>query len=732
MITILRALLVALALTLGHAPNALAQRLIRDPAIEARVERLLARMTLEEKIGQLNLLARDERTSEQIEAVRSGRSSIIMNVVKPEEIAAFNAAARATRLGIPLIIGLDAIHSFRITHPVPLAWAATWNPEQAAKSAEMVAREAAHAGINWTFGPMVDLSRDPRWGRVIEGAGEDAYLGAVMAAARTRGYRTGGLAVAVKHYVGYGAVEGGRDYNDAPIPITELFDRHLPPFRAAIEAGAETVMAAFNSVNGSPASADRRLLTDILRRRLGFNGFVTSDFDAIGNLMNHGVAADPAQAARRAILAGLDVDMVGRHYEKQLAGEVKSGRVPVTVIDEAARQVLRVKFSMGLFDKPADAPFPPLPAPEDVRRVARETARQSFVLLKNDGDALPIAPTVRRIAVIGASADTEYDQSWLKASGDKTPETSTLLKEMRARLAPGQTLDYARGFATHCGLAFENKERAVEIARAADLVVLVVLEDCEIQGEGASRTKLDLSGVQQQMLEALAATGKPIALVIGTGRPLELTAAAPLARAMLVTWHPGTEGAAAIAETLFGEVSPSGRLPMSFPRSVGQLPMSYDQYPTSRPTDKERYSSRYIDEEVSALFPFGWGLGYAAVNYDTVAIADPRVRPNGTLAVAITVSNTGRRDVQEVVQLYVRQLVASRSRPLRLLRAFEKVSLKAGETRTVTLAVKASDLGFHDETSRYVVEPGPFEVFVGGNSQARLSAKFELVAGPAR
>ena len=689
-------------------------------------------MTLEEKIGQLNLLARDERTSEQIEAVRSGRSSIIMNVVKPEEIAAFNAAARATRLGIPLIIGLDAIHSFRITHPVPLAWAATWNPDQAAKSAEMVAREAANAGINWTFGPMVDLSRDPRWGRVIEGAGEDAYLGAVMSAARTRGYRAGGLAVAVKHYVGYGGVEAGRDYNDAPIPITELFDRHLPPFRAAIEAGAETVMAAFNSVNGSPASADRRLLTDILRGRLGFNGFVTSDFDAIGNLMNHGVAADPAQAARRAILAGLDVDMVGQHYEKQLASEVKAGRVPVAVIDEAARRVLRVKFRMGLFDKPADAPFPPLPAPEDVRRVARETARQSFVLLKNEHDALPITPAVKRITVVGASAETEYDQSWLKASGDKTPETSTLLKEMRARLAPGQTIDYAKGFATHCGLAFENKEQAIETARAADLVVLVVLEDCEIQGEGASRTKLDLSGVQQQMLEALAATGKPIALVIGTGRPLVLSAAAPLSRAMLVTWHPGTEGAAGIAETLFGEVSPSGRLPMSFPRSVGQLPMSYDQLPTSRPTDKERYSSRYIDEEVSALFPFGWGLGYAPITYDSVAITEPRIRPNGTLEVAITVSNKGTRDVHEVAQLYVRQLVASRSRPLRLLRAFEKVSLKAGETRTVKLSVKASDLGYHDETGRYVIEPGPFEVFAGSSSQAQLSAKFELVAGPSR
>ena len=732
MITIARVLLVALTLMLALAPTAFAQRLPRDPATEARVARLLARMTLEEKIGQLNLLARDERTSEQVEAVRAGRSSIIMNVVKPEEVAAFQAAARATRLGIPLIIGLDAIHSFRITHPVPIAWAATWSADQAAKSAEMVAREAAHAGVNWTFGPMVDLSRDPRWGRVIEGAGEDAYLGAVMAAARTRGYRAGGLAVAVKHYVGYGAVEAGRDYNDAPIPITELFDRHLPPFRAAIDAGAETVMAAFNSVNGSPASSDRRLLTEILRDRLGFNGFVTSDFDAIGNLMNHGVAADQAQAARRAMLAGLDVDMVGQHYEKHLAAEVKAGRVPAAALDEAVRRVLRVKFRMGLFDKPADAPFPPLPDPQDVRRVARETARQSFVLLKNSGDALPITPAVKRIAIVGASADTEYDQSWLKASGDKTPETSSLLKEMRTRLAPGQTLDYAKGFATHCGFAFDAKDKAVETARSADLVVLVVMEDCEIQGEGASRTKLDLSGVQQQMLEALAATGKPVVLVIGTGRPLVLSAAAPLSRAMLVTWHPGTEGAAAIAETLFGEISPSGKLPMSFPRSVGQLPMSYDQLPTSRPTDKERYSSRYVDEEVSALFPFGWGLGYAPIDYGRPSVAQARVAMNGSVEVSVAVTNGGTRDAREVVQLYVRQLVASRSRPLRLLKAFEKVDLMAGETRTVKLTMKATELGFHNETGRYVIEPGPFEVFVGSSSLAQLSAKFELVAASAR
>jgi beta-glucosidase len=724
------ALVVALAF---EAAPTHAQRLAPDPAIEVRITQLLARMTLAEKIGQLNLLARNEDTPEQIEAVRAGRSGAVMNVVKPDEIRKLREAAAATRLRIPLIIGLDAVHSYRITHPVPLAWAATWNSTQAERSAEMVAREAANAGINWAFAPMVDLSRDPRWGRVIEGAGEDAHLGAVMAAARTRGYRRGGLSVAVKHYVGYGGAEAGRDYNDAPIPTSELFDRHLPPFQAAIDAGAETVMAAFNTVNGSPASADRRLLTDILRGRLGFQGFVSSDFDAIGNLMNHGVARDTAEAARRSLLAGMDMDMVGEHFSKHLEAEVRAKRVPVAAIDTAVRRVLRVKFRLGLFERQLEHAPPPLPDQGEVRAVARETARQSFVLLKNEGATLPIMPTVRRIGVIGASADTEYDQSWLAASGETKPATSTLLVEMRARLSPGQTLEYAAGFDTHCGMKFGDRDQAVRIAKAADLVVLVLREDCEIQGEGASRTRLDLAGVQQQMLAALSETGKPVVLVLGTGRPLVLTAVAPLARAILITWHAGTEGAAATAETLFGEVSPSGRLPMSFPRAVGQLPMSYDQLPTSRPTTAERYTSRYLDEEVTPLYPFGWGLSYSSFAYADIAVAAATVPTTGTVEVSATITNTGIRPAQEVVQLYVRQLVASRSRPLRLLKAFEKVTLASGESRVMRFKVPARGLGFHDDAGRYLVEPGPFEVFVGGSAAATQSAKFDLVAsGPRR
>ena len=437
-----------------------------------------------------------------------------------------------------------------------------------------------------------------------------------------------------------------------------------------------------------------------------------------------------AEAARRAILAGMDMDMVGEHFSRHLAAEVQAGRVPIGAINEATRRVLRVKFRMGLFDRAVDAPFPTLPDQAEVRRIARETARQSFVLLKNKDRTLPINLATKRIAVVGASADTEYDQSWLKASGEVSPQTSTLLKEMRARLGTGQTLEYAKGFDTHCGMAFADLPQAIATARNADLIVLVLMEDCENQGEGTSRTKLSLSGVQQQMLEALAATGKPIAIVLGTGRPLVLSATDPLASAILVTWHPGTEGAAAIAETLFGEVSPSGKLPMGFPRSVGQLPMSYDQLPTSRPTSSDRYTARYIDEEVTPLYPFGWGLSYATFTYRDLTILKSSVNTDGTVELAVSVTNTGTVTAQEVVQLYVRQLVASRSRPLRLLKRFAKETFEPGETKTIKFKVRASELGFHDETGRHIVEPGPFEVYVGSDSTAKLSANFALIKAP--
>lgn len=718
------ALLIAVA---APGPGAAGPPQGADPAaIEARADALLGRMTTAEKIGQLNLVSRGEPIDSQLERVRRGEIGLMLNVVHPDEVRAYQAAARASRLGIPLIMGLDAITVFRVAMPQPIALAATWNPALVEAASRAVARETAANGINWTFAPMVDLSRDPRWGRVVEGAGEAPLLASAMAAARVRGYRSGGLATAVKHFVGYGAPEAGRDYNGASIPTSELYDRYLPPFRAALAAGSETVMAAFNTVNGIPVSADRRLITDLLRGRLGFTGFVTSDYNAIGELMNHGVAGDLASATRKALDAGIDVDMEAAAYERHLAAEIAAGRIPISALDTAVRRVLRVKLGMGLLDRPQPV-LPPPPAEDEVRAVAREAARQSLVLLKNDRDTLPISPGVRRIALIGAWSESDYDMSWWGPAGLTRPATESLLSALRSRLHPGQTLDYAKGFADVCGFSQGDVAGAVATARVADLVILAVAEDCDISGEGTSRAYLGLSGAQQGLLDALAAAGKPIVLVVSTGRPLALTATEPFTAATLVVWQGGTEGRAAIAEALVGQISPSGKLPMTFPRSVGQIPISHDGLPTSRPPGSDRYTSRYLDEATTPLYPFGHGLSYARFAYEGLALSAPSLAAaDGTIEASVTVANTSGRAADEVVQLYVRQLVASRSRPLRQLAAFEKVRLAPGEHRTVTFRLAARDLGYHDDEGRLVVEPGPFELYAGGSSTTALSAPFEL------
>lgn len=726
--------IVVLALSAATAPIAAPPDRAAE-AVEGRIDALIARMTLAEKIGQLNLVSRGDPINSQLERVERGEIGLMLNVVHPDEVRSYQRAARASRLGIPLIMGLDAINVFRVAMPQPIALAATWNPAVVEAAAHATAVETAANGINWTFAPMVDISRDPRWGRVIEGAGEDPVLGAAMAAARVRGYRKGGLATAVKHFVGYGAPEAGRDYNGASIPTAELYDRYLPPFRAAIDAGSESVMAAFNTVNGMPVSADRRLLTGLLRDRWGFDGFVTSDYNAIGELINHGVAADLGSAARKALASGIDVDMEAAAYERHLAAEIETGRMTIAALDGAVRRVLRVKVRMGLFDRPQPVEKPAVEEAA-IRSAARDAARQSLVLLKNERNTLPIASSTRRIALIGAWAESDYGMSWWGPAGLVRPATETLVSALRARVKPGQSVDYARGFADTCGFAAGDTDAALSTARAADIVVLVVAEDCDIYGEGTSRAYLGLSGAQQGLLEALAVTGKPIVLVINTGRPLALTATEPYTAATLVVWHGGTEGRAAIAEVLLGDVSPSGKLPMTFPRSVGQIPISHDGLPTSRPPGQDRYTSRYLDEAVTPLYPFGHGLAYTQFSYSGL-VATPSAIPAsksrlGDVAVVVTVdvTNTGTRAADEVVQLYVRQRVASRSRPLRQLKAFEKVRLRPGESRQVTLELTSNHLGYHDDDGNHVVEPGPFEVFAGGSSAATLSASFTLPSDP--
>lgn len=698
--------------------------------IEAKVSALLGRMTLEEKIGQLNFPSYAFPREPQLTSVKSGRIGGMLNVAHPDHVRVFEEAVQASRLKIPLLFAIDAIHAFHIAFPTPIAWAATWRPELAERAAEAIGNETAQIGVNITFAPMVDISRDPRWGRVIEGAGEDAFLAAAFSAARVRGYHKGGLATSAKHFVGYGAPEGGRDYNGAQISLSELFDRYIPPFKAAIDAGTETVMASFNTVNGVPVTANRRLITGVLKERLGFDGLVMSDFAAISELVNHGVAGDLGEAARKALHAGIDFDMEGKAYDKHLAEGAKAGLVPVSEIDAAVRRVLRVKYRMGLFpDSPGGVrKVPPAIGEAGVRKTARDVARESFVLLKNGGATLPITPQSGTVALIGAAATSTNDHSWYGPAGLEKPKTETLLEALEARVGKTQKLLFAPAFADACGQSFADKDKALETARAADLVVLVLAEDCAISGEGVSRVDLGLTGVQEEMLDALVGVGKPIALVVETGRPLTLTAESEKVASLLIAWHPGTEGRTALAEVLAGEFAPSGKLPMTFPRSVGQIPLSYNELPTSRPFTGDRFTTGYVDEKPTPLYPFGHGLSYTTFSYSDLRIGTPEMRRTGKIEVKVDVTNTGLRAGQEVVQLYTRQLVASRSRPLRELKGFEKIELAPGQRKTVRFTLNASDLAYHDDDGKPVIEPGPFNVFVGGSSAADLKGEFRIVA----
>jgi beta-glucosidase len=696
-------------------------------AIERRIDALIGRMTLPEKVGQLVLTGRGDGFD--INRIRDGLIGGVMNFVVPREVREVQEAVRASRLKIPLIIGLDAVHGFSTYFPLPLGQAATFNPALIEEAAYWTGREAAAAGVNWTFAPMVDMSRDPRWGRGLEGAGEDPFYASVVAAARTRGYQRGGVAATVKHFVGYGAAEAGRDYNSTWIPTSQLHDLHLPPFRAAFDAGSMTAMAAFNALNGMPATAHRGMLTELLRDRWRFKGFVVSDFGSITELRLHGIAADDAEAARKALLAGIDMDMMSEVYHKHLAQEVAAGRVPLAALNEAVRRVLRVKFHLGLFERPdVDvAAAPALMQTQAARDVALKAAQESVILLKNGGDLLPIRDNVRSVAVIGAMAVPEDERVWTDPAGLGRRVVQPLPDALRERLPAGTSVTYRPAFTKACGTEFADKAAAIEAAAGSDLIVAMLGEDCEFMGEGASRTQLGLPGVQQELLEAMVATGKPVVLVLATGRPLVLTWAQANVAAIVQTFHGGTEGRAAIADVLTGRVNPSGRTPMSFPRSVGQIPVYYNQLPTGRPEQiRQRYESIFMDEANDALYPFGFGLSYSRFTYANARVARNAVAVNGTVEVMVDVTNAGPRDGQEVAQLYIRQPVASRSRPLREFKAFEKVLLRSGETKTLRFRLPASQLGAHDDAGRYAVDPGLVEIWLGGSSRAALKTQVLL------
>lgn len=711
----------------------------RSPAgIEQKINALLARMTLEEKLGQLQQLdghADGNFRSEHLDLVRKGQLGSFLNVRGVKNTNAVQrVAVEESRLKIPALFGFDVIHGYRTVFPIPLGEASSWDTRAMERAASIAAKEASAAGVRWTFAPMVDIARDPRWGRIAEGAGEDPFLGAAIARARVRGFQGADFSApdkilaCAKHWVAYGAAESGRDYNTTDMSETTLREVYFPPFKAAVDAGVGTFMSAFNDLNGVPTSANPFTLTQVLRREWKFDGFVVSDYESVKELMNHGLAATEAEAARAGVNAGVDMEMVSRLYNKHGAQLIKEGKVSQATIDEAVRRVLRIKFRLGLFEKPY--------ADEARERTeimnaehlaaAREIAGRSMVLLRNERETLPLSKSLKSIAVIGPLADDQKNLigSW---TGDgKAEDAVTVLAGIKAKVSPRTKISYAKG----CELICENADgfaEAVRTAKDADAAIVVVGESAEMSGEAASRSSLDLPGRQLDLIKAIHATGKPYVVVLMNGRPMTINWIAENSPALLETWFAGTQAGNAISDVLFGDVNPGGKLPVTFPRNTGQIPIYYNHKSTGRPPDvNNKYTSKYLDVPVTPLFPFGFGLSYTQFRLSNLQLSAPKIRLDGRLSVSVEVENTGKRAGDEVVQLYIRDVAASRTRPVRELKGFERVTLQPGEKRRITFTLAPEHLGFYNREMRFMVEPGEFKVFVGNSSEGGLEASFEV------
>ncbi|MGA9769945.1 MAG: glycoside hydrolase family 3 N-terminal domain-containing protein [Blastocatellia bacterium] len=707
--------------------------------IEKKINALLARMTLEEKLGQLQQLdgeANGNYRPEHIELVRKGLLGSTLNVRGAKRANELQRiAVEESRLKIPLIFGFDVIHGYRTIFPVPLGEASSWDSAAVERAASIAAAESRAAGVHWTFAPMVDIARDPRWGRIVEGAGEDPYLGSVMARARVRGFQgrdysaPDRVIACAKHWVGYGAAEAGRDYNTTEISEWTLREIYFPPFKAAVDAGVGTFMSAFNDLNGVPTSANPFTLTRVLRGEWKFDGFVVSDYTSVEELLRHGVAANEMEAAQKALAAGVDMEMVSRLYNKHGLQLVKEGRLSQTTIDEAVRHILRIKFRLGLFDKPYtdESRESGVIMSRENREAARLIAARSMVLLKNDRDTLPVNRDVKSIAVIGPLADSQKDMigSW---SGDgKAEDAVTLLAGIKAKVSSATKISYIKG----CDIEGDTGggiNDAARIAREADITIVAVGESAEMSGEASSRSNLDLPGRQLELVKALQATGKPVVVVLMNGRPLTINWIAENSPAILETWFAGTEAGNAIADVLFGDVNPGGKLPVTFPRAVGQVPIYYNHKNTGRPPDpNNKYSSKYLDIGVEPLFAFGYGLSYTQFKLSNLQLSAQSIRADGKITASVDVENTGRRAGDEVVQLYVRDVAASRTRPIKELKGFERITLKPAEKRRIQFTLAPEHLGFYNTDMRFVVEPGTFKVMVGTNSVDGLEASFEVV-----
>jgi len=733
-----------------------------NPAMESGIDDLLKRMTVEEKSGQLAQY--DGDSAPNLDLVRQGRAGSLFNVFGADRTnAAQRIAVEKSRLKIPLLFGLDVIHGYRTIFPVPIGSASSFDLDLIQQSERVAAKEATAEGVKWVFAPMVDIARDPRWGRIVEGAGEDPYLGSMVAAARVRGFQGSSIAdpqsviACAKHFVAYGGVEGGRDYNTVDISEELLREVYLPPFHAAVEAGTGTIMSGFEDLNGVPATANHHTLTDILRGEWGFNGFVVSDYTSVKELIAHGIARDSSEAVLKAIIAGVDMDMAGGDFGTQLPALVKSGAVPMTVLDEAVRRVLRIKFQAGLFDNPYTDPRR---AHDDVLssanlQVERKMAQESIVLLKNQNNLLPLDPSVKTIAVIGQLADSKADQLGPWAGNGKASDAVTPLEGIKARL-PNANILYAKGAdilsmekvyknpglhgfvpapTTATGAAGASTEatpadlqEAIAAANKSDVVIMVLGELAQMTGEASSRASLDLPGKQQELLEAIVATGKPVVLVLESGRPLHITWANDHVPAIMQAWFPGVQAGNAIADLLFGDASPSARLTISWPRSIGQIPTYYNHKNTGRPTSETRWHTGYLDESKAPLFPFGYGLTYTNFKYSNLHVENSTINPSETLSVSAEIENTGQRPGTEVVQFYVHDRVANTSRPVRELKGFQRVTLAPGEHKSVEFSVNANDLGSYDPDMKWVVPPGTYDVWVAPNSAEGITGTFEVSA----
>ncbi|MBP1622685.1 MAG: glycosyl hydrolase family, 3 [Acidobacteria bacterium] len=744
-----------------------------------RAGALLKQMTIEEKLGQLNQIflfqeAKDEEPSKEAgqnivaaapsaqklgEGIRKGEYGSFLFVTDPAYINKLQRiAVNESRLKIPLIFGFDVIHGFRTIFPVPIGMAASWDPELVERSHSIAAREAYSVGIRWAFAPMLDIARDPRWGRMVEGPGEDPYLGAALAAAQVRGFQGPSIGTAerivacMKHFAGYGAAEGGRDYEASQIPESMMWNVYLAPFEAAVKAGIGSAMSAYMDLNDVPATGNSWLLTDVLRKTWGFKGFVVSDANAVRSLINHGFAGDPEDAAVRALKAGVNMEMAigSTYFSENLQNALKKGRITQRQIDEAVLPILEIKYQLGLFDNPYadESRVDKVLGDPGHRAAARTAAERSAVLLKNEGGLLPLRKDAyRKIAVVGPLADSKRDSLGSWAFKHDLDETVTEYAGIKAKVGASAQVETAQGsqlirkFPSFFdqiegkkpeepwseSQAKEQLNKAIELARQSDLTVLVLGEEQDQSGEAASRSSLELPGNQQALMEAVAALGKPVVLVLMSGRPLDISWAAAHVPAILEIWYPGTQGGTAVANLLFGDAVPGGKLPFSWPRNVGHIPMFYAQ---GLSQDVENKGKRYWNEESTPLYPFGYGLSYAAFSFSNLEIAKPVARAGEIIQVSADVQNTANTAGDEVVQLYVHQRYGSSSRPIRELKGFQRVALKPGEKKTVRFTLGPDELKYWSTSQRrWIVEPSDFDVWVGSDSGAKLHGEFKVVDG---